>query len=202
MLRVGLTGGIGCGKSTVADCFAALGVPLIDTDAIARQLTALGGAALPAIQASWGDGALQADGALDRAAMRRRIFSDKDARKELEAILHPLILQAVQQQLQTIPTVPYVLIVIPLLVETGSYRNLLDRVLVVDCLETQQITRIMARNAMSAAEAEAILAAQTSRATRLAVADDTLINTGEVASLHAQIPALHHKYLQISRKAL
>ena len=134
--------------------------------------------------------------------MRRRIFSDKDARKELEAILHPLILQAVQQQLQTIPKVPYVLIVIPLLVETGSYRNLLDRVLVVDCLETQQITRIMARNAMSAAEAEAILAAQTRRATRLEVADDTLINTGDVASLHAQIPPLHHKYLQISRKAL
>ena len=139
---------------------------------------------------------------LDRAAMRRRIISDKDARKELEAILHPLILQAVQQQLQTIPKVPYVLIVIPLLVETGSYRNLLDRVLVVDCLETQQITRIMARNAMSAAEAEAILAAQTRRATRLEVADDTLINTGDVASLHAQIPPLHHKYLQISRKAL
>lgn len=202
MLRVGLTGGIGCGKSEVATCFAALDVPLIDTDAIAHQLTGIGGAALPAIQAALGDAALQADGALDRAAMRRRIFSDAGERQKLQTILHPLILQAVQQQLQVLANVPYVLIVIPLLVEAGNYRNLLDRVLVVDCLEAQQIARVMARNSMSRAEVKAIMAAQASRAARLAVADDVLINTGNWASLHDQIAPLHHKYLAIARKQL
>ena len=202
MLRVGLTGGIGCGKSTVADFFAALGVPLIDTDIIAHQLTDLGGAALPAIRASLGDTALLANGALDRVALRQRIFGDAGERKKLEAVLHPLILQGVQQQLQALERAPYVLIVIPLLLETGSYQNLLDRVLLVDCLEAQQITRVMARNAMSESEAKAIMAAQVSRATRLAAADDVLTNMGNLDALYAQIAPLHHKYLEISRKQL
>lgn len=202
MLRVGLTGGIGCGKSTVADFFAALGVPLIDTDIIAHQLTDLGGAALPAIRASLGDTALLANGALDRIALRHRIFGDTGERKKLEAVLHPLILQGVQQQLQALERAPYVLIVIPLLLETGSYQNLLDRVLLVDCLEAQQITRVMARNAMSESEAKAIMSAQVSRATRLAAADDVLTNMGNLDALYAQIAPLHHKYLEISRKQL
>lgn len=202
MLRVGLTGGIGCGKSVVASCFAALDVPLIDTDVIAHQLTAIGGAALPAILAAFGDGALQADGALDRAAIRRRIFSDAAERKRLEAILHPLILQTVHHQLQVLAPVPYVLIVIPLLIETGNFRNGVDRVLVVDCTESQQISRIMARNGLSLSEIEAIMAVQASRATRLAVADDVLTNTADLAFLHEQITPLHHKYTELSRKAL
>lgn len=202
MFRVGLTGGIGCGKSTVADFFAALGVPLIDTDIIAHQLTDLGGAALPAIRASLGDTALLANGALDRVALRHRIFGDAGERKKLEAVLHPLILQGVQQQLQALERAPYVLIVIPLLLETGSYQNLLDRVLLVDCLEAQQITRVMARNAMSESEAKAIMSAQVSRATRLAAADDVLTNMGNLDALYAQIAPLHHKYLEISRKQL
>jgi dephospho-CoA kinase len=179
MLRVGLTGGIGCGKSIVATGFAEHQVPVIDTDLIAHQLTAPHGDALPAIQTAFGVDALQADGALDRAAMRRRIFSDAIERQKLQAILHPLILQAVQQQLQRLAKVPYVLIVVPLLLETDGYRSMIDRVLV-----------------------EAVMAAQVNRPTRLAAADDVLTNTGDLASLYEQITPLHHKYLKLSRKQL
>ena len=202
MFRVGLTGGIGCGKSTVATCFAALDVPLIDTDVIAHQLTAHGGTALSAIRAAFGDDALKTDGTMDRIAMRRRIFSDAKARQQLQAILHPLILQAVQQQLQTLTDVPYVLIVIPLLLETANYRDMVDHILVVDCLETQQIDRVMARNGMSIAEIEAIMSVQIDRTTRLAEADDVLANTDNLTFLHAQITSLHQKYLELARKQL
>ncbi len=202
MLRVGLTGGIGCGKSIVATGFAGYHVPLIDTDLIARQLTDVHGEALPAIQTAFGKDALQADGALNRPVMRRRIFSDASERQKLEAILHPLILQAVQQQLQSLAKVPYVLIVVPLLLETGSYRSMVDRVLVVDSSESQQINRVMARNGLQMDEVEAVMAAQVSRTTRLAAADDVLTNTGDLAALYEQIPPLHHKYLELSRKQL
>ncbi|MHB0918106.1 MAG: dephospho-CoA kinase, partial [Thiobacillus sp.] len=131
MFTVGLTGGIGSGKSTVADCFAALGVPVIDTDVIARELTAPGGAALEAIRAVFGATVMQTDGTLDRAVLRRRVFADSAARHQLEAILHPRIRQGVAQKLATL-TAPYALIVIPLLVEAGGYRDVLNRVLVVD----------------------------------------------------------------------
>lgn len=202
MLRVGLTGGIGCGKSVVATSFAALGVPLIDTDVIAHQLTAIDGGALPAICASMGHIVLQSDGTLDRAAVRRRIFADAGERKKLEAILHPMILQAVQQQLQTLANVAYVVIVIPLLLETKIYRNLIDRVLVVDCLEAQQIARVMARSDISLTETKAIMAAQVNRPARLADADDVLVNTGDIVLLHPQIASLHQKYLDMSLKQL
>lgn len=202
MLRVGLTGGIGCGKSIVATGFAAHHVPIIDTDLIAHQLTDARGEALPAIQTAFGEDALQADGALDRPAMRRRIFSDAIERQKLQAILHPLILQAVQQQLQGLAKVPYVLIVVPLLLETDSYRSMIDRVLVVDCLESQQISRVMTRNGMQLDEVEAVMAVQVNRPTRLAAADDVLTNTGDLASLYEQITPLHHKYLKLSRKQL
>ncbi len=202
MLRVGLTGGIGCGKSIVATGFAGHHVPVIDTDLIAHQLTDIDGEALPAIQTAFGEDVIQAEGALDRPAMRRRIFSDPVERQKLQAILHPLILQAVQQQLQRLTEVSYVLIVVPLLLETDNYRSMIDRVLVVDCLESQQITRVMARNGLQKDEVEAVMAAQVDRPTRLAAADDVLTNTGDLAALYQQISPLHHKYLELSRKQL
>ena len=202
MLRVGLTGGIGCGKTVVAEAFAARGVPVIDTDVIAHQLTATDGVALPAIRTSLSDAVFLPDGELDRSAVRRVIFSDPAARHKVEAILHPLILQAVQQQLHILPVAPYVLIVVPLLFETASYRKMMDRVLLVDCTEAQQIERVVARNKLDVSEIQAIIAAQADRATRLAGADDVLSNTGDRAFLQRQIAPLHHKYLELTRKQL
>ena len=193
MFTVGLTGGIGSGKSTVADCFAAHGVPVIDTDVIAHDLTAPGGAALDAIRAAFGETVMQTDGTLDRAALRRRVFTDADARRQLEGILHPRIRQVVEQTLAALAA-PYVLIVIPLLVETGGYRDLLNRVLVVDCPEDLQIARVMARSGLSRDEVMAILAAQAGRAERLAVADDVLVNTASPEALRARVVALHQRY--------
>ena len=215
MYAVGLTGGIGSGKSTVADCFAALGVPVIDTDAIARDLTAPGGAALEPIRVAFGEAAMQVDGALDRAAMRRRVFADAAARHQLEAILHPLIRQAVEQAIARL-TAPYVLIVIPLLVQrqdrpegerlaayplrvkTGAYRDVLNRVLVVDCPEALQIARVKTRNGLAEDEVKAILAAQVSRDERLMAADDILLNTGSLEALHAEVARLHQRYLALA----
>lgn len=202
MLRVGLTGGIGCGKTVVAEAFAALGVPVIDTDAIAHQFTATGGVALPAIRASLGDAVFLPNGELDRSAVRRRVFSDAAERQTLEAILHPLILQAVQHQLQVLPATPYVLIAVPLFFETASYRQMVDRVLVVDCLEAQQVERVIARNKLKVSEIQAIIATQTDRATRLAGADDVLSNTADRAFLQQQIGPLHYRYLELARKQL
>ena len=200
MFTVGLTGGIGSGKSTVADLFAELGTPVIDTDAIARELTAPAGAALDAIHAAFGETVMQADGALDRAALRQRVFSDAAARRQLEAILHPRIRQIVAQTLATL-TAPYALIVIPLLVETGGYRDVLNRVLVVDCPEDLQVARVMARSGLAQDDVEAILAAQAGRAARLAVADDVILNTASSEALRAQVATLHQRYLALSTTA-
>jgi len=197
MFAVGLTGGIGSGKSTVADLFAGQDVPVIDTDAIARQLTAPGGAALEAIHAVFGDAVMQADGTLDRAALRRRIFSDAAARRQLEAILHPRIRQQVEQRLAEL-TAPYALIVVPLLVETGGYADMLDRVLVVDCPEEVQIARVMARSGLARDEVKAILAVQADRAERLAAADDVIVNTAAPEALRRQVATLHRRYLAFS----
>ncbi|MBU1263912.1 MAG: dephospho-CoA kinase [Gammaproteobacteria bacterium] len=200
MFTVGLTGGIGSGKSTVADCFAALGVPVIDTDVIARELTAPGGAALEAIRAVFGETVMQTDGTLDRAVLRRRVFADGAARHQLEAILHPRIRQGVAQKLATL-TAPYALIVIPLLVEAGGYRDVLNRVLVVDCPEAVQIARVMARSGLAHGEIKAILAAQAGRAERLAVADDIIVNTLSLEALRAEVAALHQRYLALAAAA-
>lgn len=202
MLVVGLTGGIGCGKSVVASRFANLNVPIVDTDDIAHKLTEVGGAALPAIKAVFGDHVLQIDGALNRPLMRGRIFSDALERRKLETILHPLILQNVQQQLRLLAAAPYVLIVVPLLLETQAYRKWVNRILVVDCLESQQIERVQTRNNMDVAEIKSIMATQCSRPERLEQADDVLINTGDFDFLSNQIDHLHHKYLKISVKQL
>lgn len=197
MLTVGLTGGIGSGKSTVADLFAALGVPVIDTDVIARELTAPGGPALDAIRAAFGEAVMQADDTLDRAALRRRIFADPGERQRLEAILHPRIEANVRQALASL-TAPYALVVIPLLVETGGYRDVIDRVLVVDCPEDLQIARVMARSGLARAEAESIVAAQARRSARLAAADDVIVNTAAPEALRSQVAALHLRYLDQS----
>lgn len=194
MFAVGLTGGIGSGKSTVAELFAERGVPVIDTDVIARELTAPDSAALIAIQDAFGDTVMREDGSLDRAQLRRRVFADSAARHTLEAILHPRIRQAVVQALTGLHA-PYALIVIPLLIETGAYAGILDRVLVVDCPEDMQITRVMARNDFTRAEVEAILAAQAERAVRLAAADDVIENTGSTGGLRDRVHALHSQYM-------
>lgn len=194
MFAVGLTGGIGSGKSTVAELFAEWGVPVIDTDVIARELTAPDSAALIAIQDAFGDAVMREDGSLDRAKLRRHVFADPAARRTLEAILHPRIRQAVVQALAGLHA-PYALIVIPLLVETGAYAEILDRVLVVDCPEDMQIARVMARNDLTRAEVEAILAAQAGRAVRLAAADDVIENTGVPGGLRDRVHALHAQYM-------
>lgn len=200
MFKVGLTGGIGSGKSTVADCFAAHGVPIIDTDLIARELTAPSGPALAAIRAAFGETVMHTDGTLNRAALRSRVFSDSDARRQLEAILHPRIRQRVEQRLSSL-IAPYVLIVIPLLVETGGYRDMLDRVLVVDCPEDVQIARVMARSGLDPDQINAILAAQAGRRERLAAADDVIVNTSTRAALVAEVAVLHRRYLTLAGAA-
>ena len=197
MFTVGLTGGIGSGKTTVADLFSTLGVPVIDTDVIARQLTAPGGEALDDMRAAFGASLIQADGGLDRAAMRRLVFGDADARRRLEALLHPRIRAAVRRALAVLDA-PYALIVIPLLVETGGYREALNRVLLVDCPEAMQIARVMARSGLSRDEVKAILAVQAGRAERLAVADDVIVNTATPEALRAEVAALHRRYLALS----
>lgn len=199
MFVVGVTGGIGSGKSTVAGLFARQGIPVIDTDVIARDLTRPGQPALDAIRASFGAAVMLADGTLDRAALRRRVFGDAVARRQLEAILHPRIRREVEAALEQAPG-PYALVVIPLLVETGAdYDDLLDRVLVVDCPEPVQFDRVMARSGLARDEAAAIVAAQASRADRLAVADDVIDNAASPAALPEQVAALHRRYLELSR---
>ncbi|MDO9219396.1 MAG: dephospho-CoA kinase [Thiobacillus sp.] len=201
MFVVGLTGGIGSGKSTVADAFAALGVPVVDTDVIARELTAPGEAALDAIRAAFGETVMQADGTLDRAALRRRVFADAAARHQLEAILHPAIRQRVKQALAQL-NAPYALLVIPLLVETGAYHDMLKRILVVDCPETLQLARVMSRSGLRRDEVMAILAAQATRAERLTVADDVILNTASTEDLRVEVASLHQRYLGLAAKSM
>jgi len=196
---VGLTGGIGSGKSAAADLFAAHGIAVIDTDAIAHELTAPGGAAMPAIRAGFGDGVVAADGALDRAAMRAIVFTDPAAKKRLEAILHPLIRAEGERRIAAAAS-PYVILMVPLLVESGSYRERVNRVAVVDCREATQIARVMSRNGLPRAEVERILAAQATRAERLAAADDVIDNDGDIAALPPQIDRLHGEYLALARQ--
>ncbi len=190
---VGLTGGIGSGKTTVADLFAARGAHIVDTDAIAHELTAPGGAAIDAIRARFGAGALRADGGLDRDAMRARAFDDPQARAALESILHPLI-RAESQRRISVADGPYVMHVVPLLVESGARAGRFDRVLVVDCPVSVQVARVQRRSGLSAERIESILAAQASREQRLAAADDVIDNGGDAAALAAQVDALHRRY--------
>jgi dephospho-CoA kinase len=202
---VGLTGGIGSGKSAAADLFATHGIPVIDTDAIAHALTKGGGAAMPLIRAGFGDAVVAADGALDRAAMRAMVFADEStknpARKRLEAILHPLIRGESERQLTAAAsTAPYAILVVPLLIESGDYRKRVNRIAVVDCAEATQITRVMSRSGLARPEIERILAAQATRSERRAAADDIIDNDGDLAALPAQIERLHVNYLALSQR--
>ena len=194
---VGLTGGIGCGKSTVADMFAALGASVVDTDLIAHALTVAQGAAMPAILAEFGAGYATPEGALDRAKMRTLAFSDAGARQRLEQILHPMI-RAETAAAAAAATGPYVIFVVPLLIESGSWRGRLTRVLAIDCPENIQISRVMARNGLQEAQVKAIMAAQVSREARLAAADDVIRNDDGIAALAPQVERLHRFYLAFS----
>ena len=197
--RVALTGGIASGKSTVADLFAALGVPVIDTDVIAREVVEPGRPALAQVAEAFGADVLDADGRLDRKRMRERIFADADARRRLEAILHPAIRAEMERQSQAAGG-PYQVLVIPLLAE-GGRRDHVDRVLLVDVPEELQIQRVMWRDGVSHGEAQASLNAQATRAQRLAMADDVLRNTGRVDDLREQVAKLHQQFLRLAANA-
>jgi dephospho-CoA kinase len=191
---VGITGGIGSGKSTAAQLFAELGARVVDTDAIAHELTASGGAAIEPIRSTFGKDMIAPDGSLDRAAMRRLVFGDAAAKAQLEAILHPMIrIEADARCMQS--TAPYVILVVTLLVETVYYRGRVERVLVVDCDEETQLTRTVARSVIPAEQVRAIMAAQASRAQRLQVADDVIDNNGDLAQLREQVQRLHAIYM-------
>lgn len=194
---VGLTGGIGSGKSTVADLFAAKGVAVIDTDALAHELTAAQGAAMPALQAAFGPSIADASGAMDRAAMRQLVFADASARARLEAILHPMI-RRISDERCRLATSPYVILAVPLLVESGSYRERCDRIVAVDCPESRQIERVMVRSQLTEKEVRAIVSAQATRQQRLDIADDVVNNDGALTILYGQVDRLHLKYLSLS----
>ena len=197
MLIVGLTGGIGCGKGAVAEIFARLGATIIDTDQIARQLTTLGQPALAAIREQFGGDYFLPDGNLDRARLRHLVFSDAAAKKQLEALLHPLIRDEVRRRLVTVQT-PYAIVAVPLLLETGAYREMVQRILLVDCGEEQQVERVMARSRLSEQEVRAIMASQISRSERLLLVDDIIDNHGDRTALQQQVEQLHHRYLQLA----
>ena len=192
---VGLTGGVGSGKSTVAHLFADLGAELVDTDVIAHELTGPRGGAMAAIATTFGGTMVAADGSLDRAAMRACVFVDATARRRLEAILHPLIRSEVAGRI-AVAQAPYVLLIVPLLVENlAAYRQEMDRIAVVDCPEALQIERTARRPGVGIEQARAILAAQSSRAARLGIADDVIDNQTSLADLEVQIRHLHQDYL-------
>ena len=199
MFAVGLTGGIGCGKSTVANIFAELGATLVDTDEIAHALTAPGGAAMDALIDEFGTAFATAEGALDRTRMRELVFSDPAAKARLEAILHPRI-RDVALAAAAIATGTYVIFVVPLLIESGTWRARVDRVLAIDCPEHVQVARVMARNGLTEEQVRAIMANQVTRAQRLAAADDVISNDGDVAALRPQIIRLHAQYLGFSEQ--
>lgn len=189
-MRIGLTGGIGSGKSVVAGMMTARGAALIDTDAISRRLTAAGGAAMPTLKAAFGDAMVGADGALDRDAMRALVFSDATARLRLESLLHPLIGAEALREADA-ATESFVVFDIPLLAESAHWRERVDRVLVIDCSAATQTARVLLRPGWSRDLAERVIAGQASRPLRRAVADAVIINDGiGLATLDAAVGAI------------
>ncbi len=197
MLTVGLTGGVGCGKSTVAALFKRNGVPVIDADVITRDLTASGAPALDRISSVFGEDVLLPNGQLDRRKLRRMVFDQPEVREQLEGILHPLVRKEIRARISEV-LAPYCLVVIPLLVESGM-TDLVDRVLVVDCEETDQIARVTARDRCSADDARAIIATQASRQSRLAIADDVIVNAGELNDLEIEVQRLSQRYFELAK---
>jgi dephospho-CoA kinase len=200
---VGLTGGIGSGKTTVGNGLQDLGAAIVDTDRIAHALTAPGGAAIGAIAARFGTDFIAPDGALDRPRMREHAFRAPAARRQLEAILHPLIrMETENQARQAANLAPYVVLVIPLLVESGNWKQRVDRVLVVDCSLTTQIERVQARSNLDADAVRRIIAQQVTRAVRLDAADDVIVNEGDAKALLARVARLHAMYSRLAAARL
>ena len=197
---VGLTGGIGSGKTAVADAFAALGVDIVDTDALAHRLSAVGQPGFAAIRGAFGLRILRADGEIDRAALRRLVFDDHRARSRLEGLLHPMIAAEVVR-LTAQWTGPYGIVVVPLLLEHDGLRSFVDRILVVDCPEEEQIRRVVARSGLAPAEVRAIMAAQIERRERLAAADDVLDNSGAPEAIAPQVRTLDRRYRELATAA-
>jgi dephospho-CoA kinase len=200
-LFVGLTGGIGSGKTAVSDQLAQLGAGVVDTDLIAHQITAPNGVAIPLIQKHFGPEFIDSTGALDRAKMRNLVFGDPDARSALETITHPLIREETIHQAKGLikEQVPYLIFVVPLLIESGSWLSLIDYLVVVDCPEEVQIARVMHRSKLPRNEVERILKAQASRPERISHADMVIENQGSLNDLQAQVLELHQKILQIQK---
>jgi dephospho-CoA kinase len=201
-LRLGLTGGIGSGKSTVAAVLQTLGAAVVDADVIARELTAPGGTAIDALRREFGPAAIDNDGGLDRAWMRAQAFGDPAVRKRLEAIVHPQVRVETEHRADTLASgAPYVVLVIPLLVESGNWQQRVHRVLVIDCSEEAQLARVLQRPGIDAGTARAILAAQSSRAARLAAADDVLFNEAPFDLVEQRATQLHALYMRLASKA-
>ncbi|MDX1656677.1 MAG: dephospho-CoA kinase [Candidatus Competibacteraceae bacterium] len=196
MLVVGLTGGIASGKTAVSDAFTRLGVPVIDTDILAREVVEPGQPALGEIVRRFGPGVLTPEGRLDRTRLRRLVFADQDQRRELEDILHPRIRRLADQRLGELDS-PYALVVVPLLVETGWDKKV-DRVLVVDVPQQLQLARVMARDGVDKDQAHRTLAAQTDRTSRLALANDVIVNDADLATLQRRVAQLHRHYLHLA----
>jgi dephospho-CoA kinase len=197
---VALTGGVASGKSAVARRFESLGIGVYDADVAAREVVAPGEPALAEIRSVFGAGVLQADGALDRRAMRDRVFADAGARKKLEAIVHPRVRAWLRRRVG-MDRGPYCMLAIPLLVENRAEYEWVDRVLLVDAPEALQIERLMQRDGVTREHAERMLDAQSTRAQRLAMADDVIMNDGEESALDAQVAALHARYLKLAGDA-
>jgi len=197
MYVVGLTGGIGSGKSAAADEFARLGAGVVDTDAIAHALTQQGGAAVPEVEKRFGK-EFVLDGAMDRKKMRDHVFADPAAKRALEALLHPMIREESARRIAAAHA-PYVVHVVPLLIESPEYRRRVNRVLVVDAPEEAQVARVRARSQLPEEEVRAIMRTQVTRAARLAAADDVIDNAGSRDALRNQVAALHQKYLQFAK---
>ena len=195
---VGLTGGIGSGKTAAADEFAGLGATVVDADAIAHQLTEKGGAALPAVEKLFGRGFIDPAGNMDRTKMREHVFASPGAKRQLEALLHPMIRDESARRIAAAKG-PYVVHVVPLLIESPDYRSRVDRVLVVDAPEETRAARVQARSGLSGDEVRRIMRTQVPRAERLAAADDVIDNGGSRDALRKQVAVLHQKYLQFAR---
>jgi len=194
LLKIGLTGGIGCGKSTAVNAFRALGASIIDADQIAKDLVKAGSPALAAIARNFGDGILLSNGELNRAKLKEIVFSDAHALDQLEAIIHPGVRAKINKQLIALAQQPYVIVDIPLLLEK-NYNHLFDRIIVVDCLPEQQIARVLQRDEIDETTLNAILKKQLNRETRLKHATDILDNSGDLQSLNNQVKKLHKKFI-------
>ena len=203
IFSVGLTGGIGSGKSTIAAHLHRLGAAIVDADSVVHELIAPGGAAVDALRSEFGPDAIGEDGGLDRNTMRVRAFADPGIRRRLEALLHPRVREAVEQRAREVSTgTPYVVLVIPLLVESRSWTERVHRVLVVDCAESTQLTRVAARPGIDARTALAIVHAQASRAERLAAANDVIFNEGTLEVVGERVTTLHQRYLADASNAV